>query len=351
MKKHELHCLDAYYYVPVVPVWLGFIKDVAAVCVYCHKGSANIASFYLFLICRITSEDIKNQESKLRSVPCLSSFSRFGCDIKLLRGLVRSQYQKVSNFIILQEAGALYYALCSHILRDWQLKPSPVLQQGYFRVMSVPRSALIQSEWISEYLLECDSFVWLLLRQTRLLKNRVSPPTRSMFAVLFPQLCLHSSMFPQLYVPTVLCSHNLCVYISFTFPQLSLSLYIYICSRSSLYILQFYIPTAPCSHSSIFPQLYVNSIFPQLYVNSAFPQLWMSTVLCSNSSMFPQLCIPTVLCSHSSAFPQFYVLTAQCSHSSIFPQLCIPIALYSHSFIFLQFYVPTALCSNSSAFP
>ena len=75
----------------------------------CHKGSANIASLYLFLICRITSEDIKNQESKLRFVPCLSSFSRFGCD-----NFARPRSWSVSESIKLYNtAGSGGVVLCS----------------------------------------------------------------------------------------------------------------------------------------------------------------------------------------------------------------------------------------------
>ena len=73
--------------------------------------------------------------------------------------------------------------------------------------------------------------------------------------------------------------------------------------------------------------------------------------LCSHSSMFPQLYVPAALCSHSSMFPQLCIPAALCSRSSVFPQLCVPTAMCSRSFAFSQLYVPTALCSCSSMFP
>ena len=242
------------------------------------------ASFYLFLICRITSEDIKNQESKLRFVPCLSSFSRFGSD-----NFARPRSWSISESIKLYNtAGSGGVVLCS-----LQPHPSWLTAKAISRtsVRLLPSDVCTEistdSVWVD---LTISAWMWLIRSITAspnvIVENRVSPPPPPPPPVP-TALCSHSSMFPQLYVPT------------------------------TLYISQFYY-----SHSSAFPQLCELCVPTALYSHSSiFPQLCMSTVLCSHSSMFPQLYVPTALHSHSSV----------CSHSSMFSQFNVPTALYSHS--------------------
>ena len=100
-----------------------------------------------------------------------------------------------------------------------------------------------------------------------------------------PQSC--SALFPRLYVPTALCSHN------------------------SIVVQQLYIPTI---------QLHVPTIMgiqSSGMTDTSQGRLYVSTALCSHSSFVTQLYVPTALQPHGSMFPQLY------RNSSMFPQLAL----------------------------
>ena len=105
---------------------------------------------------------------------------------------------------------------------------------------------------------------------------------------------------------------------------------------------QLYSPTALCSNSSVLPQLFVPTVYTTVpyptakqFHCSMFPLLKSPTALCPCNSQFQQLSIPTAAQCHSSKSQQHFVPTAvqRQSHSSTCWQPCNPTAPCSYSCI------------------
>ena len=119
-------------------------------------------------------------------------------------------------------------------------------------------------------------------------------------------LCSYSCMFSQLmfqqaFVPTAVCSHNLCSNKPL-FPQ--------------LYVLTTYVPTSLCSHNCMFSQLMFQPAFvPTCTAVYVYPALLSSNFVCSTNSLFHSPKCSTNPLFHNAIIKQLFVLTTACSQN------------------------------------